>query len=446
MKKLFLPLIAVSIFNAASYSQTPTIVKQFPKVKMGIVSTGSAEVTLKLVTRLQSYNAYTKEANDIYDTSINSPKSVLFLEKMVNHVLIKKLYVNNLEGGTTTVYDANNGFEKIAEIKHVFSEKDAALFKETDFPGYAFVAHKARPNVFTGKPVEMCLSNHNKYLWIPYYRRNYDKLATEPSAIAIVDVDKDKIVRVMPTAPLPKMVACSPDDKYIAITNWGDNTVHLVDISSGDPAKFKYVAHFVVDYRMNLNFADSAKIDRDQDCGLCLRGTVFTPDSNYLFVGRMGGGGIAIFDTRNKKMLGTIYGTKENVRHLVINGDYLYLSSNKDGYVEKAKWKDVLSFFLAGQSQKNLRYTKWQTAFTGLGARTITVTNDGKYLFANANLESKISIVRTKDMVTIGAINADPYPVGMVLDQSNKYLVVTAQGRNDKGGNSVMIYQVTRAN
>lgn len=411
---------------------------------MGVTSVGNNEVTLTLVNRLQSYNATTGNTGDIYDRSINSPKSVLFLERNINGVNDKKLYVNNLEGGTTSVYDANDNFRKITEIKHTFLDGDSALFKETTFPGYAFVKRKTHPNVFTGKPVEMCLSNNNRYLWIPYYRRDYDKLATEPSAIAIVDVDSDKIVRLMPTAPLPKMVACSPDDKYIAITNWGDNTVHLIDISSGDPAKFQYVAHFVVDYRLNLNFAKPSVIDRDQDCGLCLRGTVFTPDGNYLFVGRMGGGGIAVFNTHTKKYLGSIYGTRNNVRHLVTSGDYLYLSSNKDGFVQKALWKDVLNFFLAGQDNKNLQYKNWHNAFTGLGARTISVTRDGKYLFANANLESKISIVRTADMATIGSINADPYPVGMVLDQSNKYLVVTAQGRNDKGGNSVMVYQIAR--
>jgi DNA-binding beta-propeller fold protein YncE len=199
----------------------------------------------------------------------------------------------------------------------------------------------------------------------------------------------------------------------------------------------------VVDYKLNLdNFGK--KVDRDVACGLCLRGTVFTPDSNYLFVGRMGGGGIAVFDVKGKKYLGSVFGTKKNVRHLVISGDYLYISSNDDGVVQKTKWKDLLDFFLPKQGQKNLQYNQWRSTFTGRGARTIAVTSDGKYLFANANMESKVSIVRTSDMKTIGWINADSYPVGMTMDKSNKYLVVTAQGRHDKGGNSVMIYEISR--
>ena len=434
MNKVFLLTFWLLIFGPVAYCQ-------FPKVKMGVQSTGSPEVKLKLVARIQSFNQKTRNKLDFYDKSINSPKSALILEKKVDGKSIKKLYINNLEGGVTTVYDMNDSLKKIAEINHTFTISDSGLFKETDFPGYSFKKKKNHPNVFIGKPVEMCTSDNGKYLWVPYYRRDYDKLSTEPSAVALIDADSDKIIRVFPAGPLPKMIACSQDDKYIAVTNWGDNTVHLIDISSGDPDKFAYTAHFVVDQKLKLNFSKGT--NRDDACGFCLRGTVFTPDSNYLFVGRMGGGGIAVFDLQAKKYLGTVFGTNNNIRHLVINGDYLFLSSNQDGNVEKTRWKELLDFCLAAPGSK-INYKKWRHTFTGLGARTITVTEDGAYLFANANKESKISIVRTADMKTIGSVKTDPFPVGMALDKANKYLVVTAQGRDNKGGNSVMIYEITR--
>jgi len=323
------------LLATALYFMVFAVFAQFPKTKIGIKSTGSPEVKLELVARIQSYNASPINEADKYDKTINSPKSVLILQKTFNGKNIKKLYINNLEGGTTLVYDIADTIKRLSDIRHNFTESDSGFFKETAFPGYSLNLKKKKPNVFTGKPVEMCLSNNNKFLWVPYYRRDYDKQAVEPSAIAVIDVDSDKIVRVFPTAPLPKMVASSGDNKFVAVTNWGDNTVHLIDVSSGDPAKFQYTAHFVVDHKMNLNFA--TKVNRDNDCGLCLRGTVFTPDSNYLFVGRMGGGGIAVFDLVNKKYIGSIFGTKNNVRHLAINGDYLFLSSNKDGAVQKTK-------------------------------------------------------------------------------------------------------------
>jgi len=416
---------------------------QYKILQIGARSTGSLELRLKLVARIQGYNQTPTSPTDFYDAAIYSPKSALILEKTVNGKNVKKLYINSLEGGQTVIYDMNDSLKKLATINHTFTEVDSGLFSETNFPGYNFKPGRTNVNVFMGKPVEMCLTNNDKYLWVPYYRRDYDTLAQEPSAIAVIDADSDKIVRVLPTAPLPKMVAKSPDGNLLAVTNWGDNTVHLIDISSGDPKQFHFIAHFVVDYKLKLDTL-SKKIDRDVECGLCLRGTVFTPDSNYLFVGRMHGGGIAVFDIKGRKYLGSVFGTKENVRHLLIKGNYLYLSSNNDGVVERTKWKELLSFVQQHQGQKAMRYQNWQLAFTGQGARTITITADGKYLFANANNESKVSIVRTSDMKTIGSVRADPYPVGMTIDKSNKYLVVTAQGRNDKGGNSVMIYEISR--
>lgn len=445
MRKLLSLTFILALAGLTAVCQAPA--QPAPaKVKIGITSAGSPELTLKLVARIQSTNRRTGNSADHFDNAINSPKSALILEKTVNGKSVKKLYINNLEGFTTSVYDMNDSLKRVAVIKHHFRLRDSRLFKETDFPGYTFNKTVLQPNVFTGKPVEMCASNNGKYLWVPYYRRSFDKLSAQPSAIALIDADSDKIIRVFPAAPLPKMIACSPDDKYVAVTNWGDNTVHLIDISSGDPNKFRYIAHFVVDHQLKMQFSDTTGRGhlRDHECGFCLRGTVFTPDKKYLFVGRMGGGGIAVFDLDAKKYIGTIFGTNHNVRHLAINGDFLFLSSNSDGFVEKASWKELINLFLVKPQSNQLNYNKWQKTFTGRGARTIALTGDGAYLFSSANQESMISIVRTRDMKVIGSIKADPFPVGMAIDRSNKYLVVTAQGKGEKGGNSVMIYEISR--
>ena len=93
--------------------------------------------------------------------------------------------------------------------------------------------------------------------------------------------------------------------------------------------------------------------------------------------------------------------------------------------------------------KKNEPYTKWGNAFVGLGARTITLDKNGKYLFAAINNESKVVIVRTSDMKVIAECDADSYPVGMDLTEDGQWLLVTAQGRIGGGGNSVMVYKVS---
>ena len=185
-------------------------------------------------------------------------------------------------------------------IDHLFGAKNQNLFMNNEQTIFNYPYYKNSPsggnyaNYFRGKPVEMTLSHGGRYLWITYYRRDYDISAQSPSAVAIVDTLNDEIVRVMPTGPIPKYVAISPDGQTAAITHWGDNTVALIDIGSPSATDFKYTQLLIVE--KHLSQADKGGTDRDATCGFCLRGTVFSPDSRFLFVARMGWGGIAGFD------------------------------------------------------------------------------------------------------------------------------------------------------
>ena len=422
-------LISVVLFNTAIFAQDLEV----RRVEIGTKSIpDSAEVKLTLIARFQHYTYYVKNNNDVYDKSVNSPKSVLILEEK------NKFYVNNLESLTTSVYDLGN-LNLIKIINHRFSSENAFLFKDTTLFDYKFNARDSHFNIFKGKPVEGCFSHDRKYLWVTYYRRTFDLNAVDPSAVAIIDTDKDEIVRVMPTAPLPKMIACSPDNNYIAVTHWGDNTVGIIDISSNNINDFKYVKLFEVGKRLILNYDNTTKIDRDKNCGYCLRGTVFSTDSKYLLVGRMGGGGIAVFDMVNMTYIKSVFGMKTNIRHLTIQGDQLFISTNVTGYVQKANVNELINHTRNSDSN----YTKWSSKYVGKGARTIAVSSDGNYIFAAVNNESKVLVLRAKDMNIISTINVDSFPVGMDIKDDNTMLIVTSQGKvSCGGGQSVMVFRI----
>jgi len=257
---------------------------------------------LKLVKIIQSKTMSPKDTLSVYERAINSPKSVTYSKDG------SKFYVNSLEGYTTIVFDSKS-LKKLKEIRHEFNAENNYLFKDNENSvfDYKFKQTKSEYNHFLGKPVESCLSHDGKYLWVTYYRRDWDPKAESPSAVAIIDTEKDEIIRVMPSGPLPKMIACSGDNKYVAVTHWGDNTIGLIDVSSDNPMDFKYISHIIVDNRLSMNF--SASSDRDADCGNCLRGTVFTPDNMKILIAKMGGNGIAVIDVATKKYLGTITGS-----------------------------------------------------------------------------------------------------------------------------------------
>ncbi|PLW93173.1 MAG: peptidoglycan-binding protein [Marinilabiliales bacterium] len=394
------------------------------------------EIKLTLIAKIHNWGTPNDESYDIIEPDIISPKSAVFLEEK------GKFYVNSLEGYMTVVFSMKN-FQKIKSIHHDFGKEDAGLFQETNVLNYHFLQERPTPNIFKGKPVECTLTHGGKYLWVTYYRRSYDPNAMEPSAMAIIDTDKDEVVRVMPTGPLPKMIAGSPDGKYLAVTHWGDNTIGIVDISSDDYKDFKFVDHFIVGYQAQFTAAqNTGHINRDSQCGYCLRGTVFTKDSKYLLVGRMGGGGIAVFDMKKMEYVSTVFGMRPNVRHLVVTEKYLYLSSNRTGYIQKTPIDDFLEFALDEEKVKG-QYTKWKEAYAGIGARTIEVSDDEKYIFVAVNNESKIVVIRAKDMVKITEIKADSFPVGLALRKNNYLLISTSQAHPGVGGgNCVNVYYV----
>ncbi|MPM63763.1 hypothetical protein SDC9_110646 [bioreactor metagenome] len=402
------------------------------RVPIGVVSSpADAPVHLKLITRIQNYNKTPESDSDFVNEHIDSPKSVNILDSK------NKFYIHSLEGCETLVYSLDS-FRMIKVIRHSYTAKDSALFHDNTVLGYSF-SYKGDVNTFSGKPVESCFTHNKKYLWVTYYRRSFDANAVQPSAIAIIDTDCDSIVRVMPTGPLPKMVAASPDGKYLAVTHWGDNTVGIIDISSQEPADFHYVKHLIVDYKLALNNDNNTPVNRDTECGFCLRGTVFSPDSRYLMVGRMGGGGIAFFDMQNLSYIGTLWGMKSNVRHLTMFGNDLLVSCTRPGYVQKAPVDSLISFMV----KKKTTYTAWKDAFVGIGVRTIDVSPDGKYIFSAINNESKITVTDYNTMKVVASVKADSFPVGLAVSENGKLLIVTSQGRNGVGGgNSVMLFSV----
>lgn len=399
-----------------------------------------APVSMELYARFQHKVAATRNTNDKFDIHINSPKSVNYLPEK------GKFYVQSLEGNETVVYDLKS-LQKVKVIAHNFNTSNQHLFKDGEYTlfDYQFQFRSGSYNTFKGKPVESCFSHNGRFLWVTYYRRSYDPNAINPSAVAIIDTDTDEIVRVMPAGVLPKMIAASPDNKYVAVTHWGDNTIGIIDIQGEDPFQFRYVKHLIVETRLQLSFGVNEKVDRDANCGYCLRGTVFSPDSKYLFVGRMGGGGIALFDIdQDFGYMGVTFTRYNNIRHLVISGDDLLVSTNSNGYIQKIPWKTFVEHRLSQGGKVSTLDEGWQNCYVGPGVRTISVSNGGRYIFACVNEASKIVAVETSSMKVVSEIPADSFPVGMEITDTNDYLLVTAQGKASAGGgHSVTIYKVS---
>lgn len=387
-------------------------------------------LTLELITKHQNFNWNDRAT---IDGDISSPKSVKFRPDG------KKYYVNSLEGGRTVVYDANTN-KKIKVIKHIFNGNETELWAKPSGL-YPFRKYLKNQNTFMGKPVESTFTHGGRYLWVPYYRRSYDINAQDPSAVAIIDTEKDTIVRMMETGPLPKMITMSPDGHTVAITHWGDNTIGLVDISSNNPQQWRHIDCVTIEHKLKMDFSTTHSINRDAVSGFKLRGTVFMPDSKHVLVACMCGTGIAVVDIARRKYMGMLYGSINNVRHLLIKNNYLYLSCNMPGKVQRIPIDSINKAI--GNMERCKTVKGWETCNVFTGTRTISMSPSGRYLFAACSYSSQLAVVDTKSMKTIGQTVIDSYPVGLDISPDGHILITTSQGSGGTGGNAVNVFKVT---
>ncbi|MBP5319057.1 MAG: hypothetical protein J6Y77_06620 [Paludibacteraceae bacterium] len=430
MSRLPLSLTAVAVLALVVQARAEVPDELHPEIGE-CVELADGKFSLTLESRKQNYRP---EETATADSDIYSPKSVNI------HPDGSKYYVNSLEGAKTVVYQTATN-KKLKVIRHTYGAHDSLLWSPAS--GYfEFTHYTENLNEFYGKPVESVFTHQGRYLWIPFYRRSYDINAQDPSALAVIDTEKDEVVRLMETGPLPKMIAVSPDNHYLAVTHWGDNTVGIIDVSCDSIADWHYVACVEIGRKLHLNYSLTEPVNRDVNSGYCLRGTAFTPDGRYLLVGCMSrGGGIAVVDMNDFSWLGIVGGMRSNVRHLIIRNGFLYLSANASGYIQRVPLEVFLEAARTMQDRQ-ARVDSWVECQVGKGARTIEMTPDGCYVVAACNFSSSLWLVDADSMRVVATIEADSYPVGLDISKDGRYIYTTSQGRSGRGGNCVDIYRL----
>lgn len=373
-------------------------------------------------------SSFLEKVAELRGAHVNSPKSVIFSPDG------SVFYVNSLEGGETLVYDTDSR-QLQHVIRHRFGREDAGLFLngEDSVFGYTYMrqADSRCRNCFMGKPVESVLTHNGRYLWVSFYRRDYDQWAQSPSAMAVIDTATNQIVRVMPTGPLPKVLAASADGKKLAVIHWGDNTVGLVDIASDSPADFTYTEHLIAGTKLDTSRLAGKR--RDAACGLCLRGAAFSPDGKSLFVARMSGGGLEVFDLEGKESPRVVCRDISVPRHLVLSRDGETLFVSARGTIHALPVKDL---------QKPGATVHGRSLRAGSGLRTIALNREGDRLYAVDNHASTLSCIDLKQWKILKTVPVPRYAVGLAVSPDGKTVVTTSQGKNGEGGHVVTVYAV----
>ena len=324
------------------------------------ISCDSLETSIELVLK-----------RTIRSQAINNPKSVRISPSG------QYAYVNNLEGMNTAIIDVQSG--RILRIIH-----------------------------HTGKPVELAFTQGGRYVWISYFRLLEEGYPQElgdereyqhRSVVVVYDTLTQDFVARVRVGIIPKVVAVSPDEKFVFVANWRSHSVTVVD-------------------------ADSFDVVKEIRVGAVPRGMVFSPDGKYCYVANLGEHSISVIDAVNLSVVATITNVGKKPRHLTISrdGSAVFLSNHGDGHVRML------------DTQTN-RITVEQKV--GEEPRTIVLSPDGRFLYVVCYQSNQLSVLDARSLRVLATITTDLHPVGVDVTPDGTSVWVT----NQTGG-TVQIYEV----
>ncbi len=318
-----------------------------------------------------------------------------------------KVYSMNLEGMSVYEFDRSTRaiLRKLIFVKH---------------PGRGFNYKTKRwINSYQEKPVEAHLTHGGRYLWIslhnaggvvvwdvqapsnesstyvegkPFktaYVYDYCKNSTSPSKYRV------KLLMIK-TGTTPKVITSSPDGRFLFVANWHSNSVSVIDISSDEPSGW----HKICDIKT----------------GPIPRGLLVSDDSKTLFVAQMGSSYISVYTipegnstsvgSRDFKLIKKIP-VGVNPRHIVSDGNYLYVSLNVAAMVAKISLKDMKLI---------------DARATGRTPRTIELSGDKKYLFVTCYYGNCVNVFKVPEMKRVSTFRSALHPVGVAVYQIKGYI------------------------
>ncbi len=311
----------------------------------------------------------------------------------------KLAIINNLEGMSVWIVDAAS--------KHIMRK---IQFHKTPGMGYDYERNKPIPS-FQEKPVECAFSNNGRYLWISLHNAggvvvyDMDEKLDPPGpwrTVTVTDVgenrNRDLRLPFIDTGRTPKVLASSPDQKWIYVANWHSHNVTVIDAT--ELKKFKTIPVVRIP-----------------------RGIAFLRNGEYAYVCNMGSNVLSKIRVSDHTVVANVP-VGLNPRHIISSPDsrYLYVSLNGPGQV--VKFDPVEDRVVA-------------RAKVGRQARTIDISPDGAYLFVCNYNDDDVGIVDTDRMIETARVRAGPHPVGLSVAPSAPELWVSSYS-----GNFITVFQL----
>ena len=198
----------------------------------------------------------------------------------------------------------------------------------------------------------------------------------EENAVAVVDLDRQKVAQTIPTGAYPHGLRLSPDGSMAYVANVVDGSVSVLDT-----AKTTEIARIPV--------------------GKAPVQVGFTPDGTKVFVSLRDENKVAVIDTATRKLLGRVDVGRDPIQVFVTpDGQFVYVA-NQGTKEEPADTVSVIS--VATRSVVD-------TIRTDAGAHGVVISDDGRYVFITNIAAGTVSMIdaQSRSVVKDFAVGKGP--------------------------------------
>ncbi len=300
-----------------------------------------------------------------------SPKSVV--ASGAGYVIAQNMMYRH----SVTVYDARS-------TKLVKTISDAVNLRRLGYPEYR--------GTVRGAPVEAAFSPDGRYAYVSNYSMYGAGFGPEgdddctPSSgydrsfVYRIDMQRLKIDEAYKVGAVPKVVAVTPDHRYVLVSNWC--TWDLSVISTKRSREVKRVR-----------------------IGAYPRGIAISPGGNAAYVAVMGGNELVRVDLKNWTTSRYPVGAGPRAAEFHPSDRYIFVSLNAEGRVAKL---DLTTGTVRAR------------VATGSAPRSLALAADGRALYV-VNYESgTVTKLRTSDLKALQTIDACYHPIGITYDKATR--------------------------
>lgn len=258
--------------------------------------------------------------------------------------------------------------------------------------------HARYDQVVRGSPVEAAFSPDGRWAYVTNYSMygpgfpspGHDECSPadghDDSFVFKIDVDTQVIADAIRVGSTPKVVATSPDGRFVLVTNWCSYDLSVISTTKG--AEVRRIA-----------------------LGAYPRGIAIDEDSRFAYVAVMGSTRIARvnLDTFAVSWLDA-GGSGPRALVLSPNGRYLYVTLNSSYAVGKL---DLRTGRILGRVN------------VGANPRSMAIAPDGGSLYVVSYGADVVSKIRTADLRVIQTVSTAPDPIGIAYEPTRDRIWVS---------------------